>query len=188
MTVKKPNKRQFILVGAAALLLVAVLIRYAPFPAGTGGLDGSTGDLGKQIAKYESRVAEKKLLEKHLLELGNQLAKAENGLLNGATPALAAVDLQNRLADIAGRSGVTIASQRVLRPPQNKEDEMPPFLEIPVQVTMTLTVRQLKEMLYQIAASSVYLHVSDAVVKTSKNPRDLQTNITVSGLMANREG
>lgn len=183
MTINTLKKRQYILVAVAFILFLGVFYKYSPLSGGGGD---EIEDARKKIVKYQRMSVEKEMLREKLMELGKQVAKNENGLLNGTTPALAAVSLQNKLADIAGRSGITISSQRVMKPPKNKEDEKTPYIEIPVQITMTITLRQLEEMLYNIAASPIFLRVNNASLKVLKS-KDLQTNITVSGLMPSGE-
>ncbi|MBI5557266.1 MAG: hypothetical protein HY885_06475 [Deltaproteobacteria bacterium] len=186
MTIDSKKKRQYILIAVAVILFIGVIIRY--FTALPGLSDGS-GDISlkeKKIAKLQERVENKENLQKQLIRLSKEVAQAENGLLNGKTPPLAAVDLQNRLTDIAVKAGAVISSQRVLTPATPKENEDLPYLEIPVQISMTLSMRQLQEMLYNIAAAPVFLQVTDATVKIkNKTEGALQADLTVAGMMHN---
>ncbi len=138
----------------------------------------------KKAAKLQERAAHLEILNKQLVGLSKELAQAENGLLSGTTEALAAVDLQNRLAEMATRAGMTITSQRVLKANRDKKDKEQPYTEIPVQISGTASIRQLKDMLYAIAASPVFLRVSDAMFKVkNKETGVLQTDLTVTGIM-----
>lgn len=182
MTIPDKQKRQYILIAVAIVLFIAVAVRYLLFPGGIGGDDIAT--MEKKAAKLQERAAHLEILNKQLVGLSKELAQAENGLLSGTTEALAAVDLQNRLAEMATRAGMTITSQRVLKANRDKKDKEQPYTEIPVQISGTASIRQLKDMLYAIAASPVFLRVSDAMFKVkNKETGVLQTDLTVTGIM-----
>ncbi|MFZ5766463.1 MAG: type II secretion system protein GspM [Thermodesulfobacteriota bacterium] len=182
MTLPDKQKRQYILIAVATVLFIVVAVRYLLFPGGIGGDDIAT--MARKAAKLQERAAHLEILNKQLVGLSKEVAQAENGLLSGATEALAAVDLQNRLTEMATRAGMTITSQRVLKSNRDKKDKEQPYTEIPVQISGTTSIRQLKDMLYAIAASPVFLRVSDAVFKVkNKETGVLQADLTVTGIM-----
>lgn len=182
MTLPDKQKRQYILIAVATVLFIVVAVRYLLFPGGIGGDDIAT--MARKAAKLQERAAHLEILNKQFVGLSKEVAQAENGLLSGATEALAAVDLQNRLTEMATRAGMTITSQRVLKSNRDKKDKEQPYTEIPVQISGTTSIRQLKDMLYAIAASPVFLRVSDAVFKVkNKETGVLQADLTVTGIM-----
>lgn len=186
MTIKTLTRRQYVLTAIAALLFLGVLYRYAPSTLSEEGVN--IEEARQQISKYQGMAQKKEILQKKAATLDRQAARAENGLLKGSTVALAAVDLQNNLTDIADRNGVTISSLQVMRPPKNKKEDKPPYLEVPVRITMTISLRQLEKMLYNIAASRLLLRINEATIKVSGKEKDkLQTNLTICGLMAAKE-
>lgn len=183
MTVNSQQRRHLLL-AITGLLLLAAAVRYSYL------LDSFTkvGDLPakeKRISKLEQQLARRDVLQQQLVELSRQTATAETGLLNGKTPALAAVDLQNRLTTLITGSGAAVTSQRVLPSPPQDNAKPSPYVEIPVQIVATMTVRQLKDFLYGLGSSPVFLRVNEAEVRVAKRGEAaLQTTITVSGLMA----
>lgn len=185
MTLNLQQKRRRVLLTILGVLLVAVVLRFS-FSLVAGGEGGELAVKEMRIANLEQRLARKEVLQQQLVELGRQVAAAETGLLNGATPALAAVDLQNRLTALITGTGAAITSQRVMPSPQPDIAKPSPYVEIPVQIVASLTVRQLKDLLYGISASPVILKMTEAEVRAGK-PADglLLATLTVSGLMAN---
>jgi hypothetical protein len=180
------TKRQYLLISIALFLLIAVIFRTLPFLSGNSDSANDIDFQSEQISKYYRLAAEKEVAQKKLISLNQQITKAENRLLVGKTPALAAVSLQNTLSSIAKGCEVTINSQLVRKPTKPAKEEQPPYLEIPVQIAMTITIRQLKNMLHGIAAATTFLKVSEATVKVSvRDNLSLQTVLTVSGLMTN---
>lgn len=189
MTLDNPKTRQFLLIAVAVVLFIGVAVRYGLFFPGLPGSSAEIEHKEKRVAKYHQLVQRKEVIQQKLIGLGKEVARAENGLLNGKTQALAAVDLQNRLTGIADGSQVTIESQRVLKPPKQGTDEEPLYVQIPVQVTMTLTTRQLQQVLYGIADSPVFLKVTDASIKVKRAEEGtLHATLTVSGLMKDAGG
>ena len=178
------KKRHNLLIAVALILFLGVVYRYFPLASGMIVSSGDISTAQKKLEKLQGLVQKKEALQKTVLAANTQLAKAENGLLRGKTAALAAVDLQNRLAAITSAIDVSISSQRVLKPVKQRGAAKQPYIGIPVQVTMTVTIRQLEQVLHGIANSDSFLKVTDATVKRSaKEKHSLQAVLTVSGLM-----
>ena len=135
-----------------------------------------------QLAKYRQMVQKGKDLQAKHISLIRTLEQLESGLLTGETPALAAVDVQNILNEVASRSEVEIKTVRVLKPEKMDEEN---YLSVPVQFTIRSTIRQLKEMLYRIETSPKYLTIKKIKinVRHTRGLRQLQSDLTVSGVM-----
>lgn len=176
------RERKYILIGGAILLLFGLI--YKIYPVFQGMTDGSAqiAIKQKQLAKYKEAIEEGKALQKRLAELTGILERGEGGLLRGKTPALAAVDMQNILSGIAQKSAVDIQSVRVMKVVQ---EEGAPYLSIPVRFSLSLTTRQLKEILYGIATSDRYLTVREVrIYAPRRKGRDqLRVDLTVDGFM-----
>jgi hypothetical protein len=184
MTLNLQPKRQQILLTIVGVLLVAVVLRFA-LSLDVGGEGGELAVKEQRVANLEQRLARKEVLQQQLFELSRQVAVAETGLLNGTTPALAAVDLQNRLTALITGTGATMTSQQVLPSPLPDSAKPSPYVEIPVQIVVSLTVRQLKDLLYGIRSSPVFLKMIEAEVRVAKPEEGvLLATLTVSGLLA----
>lgn len=136
----------------------------------------------KQLAKYRRAVAEGKALGPRLKSLEQLLGKVEAGLLTAETPALAAVDIQQVLNDIAKSAGVEIKTVRVLAP---KKLEREDYLGVPVQFTLDTGIGQLKQILYKIGTSTKYLTVDKLRITVARSRRisEIRSDITVMGYM-----
>lgn len=140
----------------------------------------------RKLAKYHKALREKKDLEARLASLNRTLGRLESRLLTGDTPALAAVDIQNLLNGIAGRRAIDIKTMRVLKPDGEDQNK---YMVIPVEFSITSTVRQLKEVLYRIESSPKYLTINNIRITAPKlqQPEQIKSTLTVAGFMKKPE-
>jgi len=139
----------------------------------------------KRIAKYRLIVKERGELDARLVSLNQSLGRAEAMLLTGNTSALAAVDIQNTLNEIALGSGVEIKSMQI---PASQKQDSEQYISVPVQFTVSVTIRQLKDILYKIEASPKFFLTVERVgisVAGAGGPGQMRADITVSGIMKN---
>jgi len=176
------KERKYLLMGGGVLLVLGVLYRFFPViqdlkPAGSEIIFKK-----QQIAKYCQKIQKRKNLESRRIALNRNLGRAESGLLAGETPALAAVDIQNILSDITRKIDIEIKTMRVIK---SIDLENMNYVSIPVQFTLKSTVRQLKDMLYQIETSNKFLIISKMKIRNTsgKQPEQISSTITVSGLL-----
>jgi Tfp pilus assembly protein PilO len=185
LKLEKDGRRKYLLAAVAGLLAIALLSQFFP-----GLRVGETSDeiavKQRKLAKYHEALREKKDLEARLTALNRTLDRLESRLLTGDTPALAAVDIQNLLNGIASRSAIDIRTMRVLKP--NDEDQNK-YIVIPVEFSITSTVRQLKEVLYRIESSPKYLTINNIRISAPKlqQPEQIQSTLTVAGFMKKPE-
>lgn len=184
-----PRERKIILIVGMGLLLLGVLYRYAPeMGAVFSGLWGGE-ELRvqrKRLASYRAAVAEKDGLQKELVAVNQALARTERRLLSGNTPALAGVDLQNLLNDVAARSRVDINSMRVLK----AEEAAPGYLAIPVQVDFKADIRQILDVFYRLetAAKTVRIVSARLRVANAQDWQEVNVSFTAEGFMAGEIG
>ena len=176
------KERKYILIGGGVLLVLGVLYRFFPViqdlrPAGSEIIFKK-----QQIAKYRQKIQKRKNLESRLTALNRDFKRAESGLLDGETPALAAVDVQNILSEITREIDIEIKSMRVIK---SMDLENMNYAYIPVQFTLESTVGQLKDLLYQIETSNKFLVISKMKIRNikGKQPEEIESTITVSGLL-----
>ena len=173
------KERKYILIAGSVLLFLGALYRFSPMirifkPA------KSENFLKKNIIlKFRNKVLKKDSLQSQLIVLNRDLERGEFGLLSGATPALSAVEIQNTLNEISEKIDVNMNTMRVLKP---VDLENTAYLSVPVQFTFRSTVRQLKELLYQIEFSPKILTVTEMRIRRiSTDPEHIEPTITVSG-------
>lgn len=183
---KFDKKRKYIIIIGAVLLLLGLIYRLFPFFQGIQSASAENVLKEKQLAKYRQMVHEGKNLEARLISLNRTLTRAESGLLTGKTPPLAAVDIQNILNKIASRSDVEMKTVRVLKPEKLDEKN---YLSVPVQFSISSTIRQLKEILYRIETSPKYLTVKKVRINVARrgSSRQIRSDITVAGVMKKAE-
>ncbi len=179
------KKRRYLLIAGGVLLLFGLAFWLFPFFEGIQGGETDIAAQQKRIAKYRQTVKGRAELETRLASLNKSLERAEAGLLAGKTAALAAVDIQNILNQIAMGSGVEIKSVQIQKSQQKDSDQ---YISVPVQFTVNATIRQLKDILYKIEASPKFFltveRIGISVVGTG-SPGQIRCDITVSGIMRN---
>jgi hypothetical protein len=182
------KRRRYILIAGAVLLFCGLAFWLFPYFEGIQG--GETDNIAaqkKRVAKYRQTVKGRGELEASLVSLNKSLERAEAGLLTGKTAALAAVDIQNTLNEIVIGSGVEIKSVQVMKS-QNQKQDADLYISIPVQFTISATIRQLKDILYKIEASSKFFLTVERfgiIVVGASCPGQIRVDITVSGIMKN---
>ena len=179
--IKIDKRRRYLFIIGAVLLFLGLIYRVLPLlnSIESGGTEIALKK--REIAAYRRAVQEGQGIEERLISLTRFLERGESRLLKGKTPALASVDIQNRLNTIAKRNGIEIKSLRVLKPEQTGKDC---YLSIPVKFNIRSTLRQLTGLLYRIETSPKYLIVKTVKIsKRGKGTGQIQSEITVSGLM-----
>ena len=180
------RERKSLLICGIVLLLVGAVYRFSPnIPSVFSGSDEMSFK-EKELLRYRKVLQEKKRLEATLLSRERELARVEAGLLSRGTPALAAVDIQSLINDIAGQKMVTIQSTRVL---QSKPTENEEYISVPVQVNMIAAVQPLVDILFFIENSAKLLKITNIRIRLPNvlRPEDIYCQFTVEGLMKNEE-
>ena len=172
------------------LLLFGLAYRLYPVYQGLAGGPADAAVLQKRIAKYRQAVDNKASLEARLAVMEKSLEQAESGLLNGKTEALAAVDVQNALNEIAVAGGVEIKRMQVLKSDTQNPDEAL-YISVPVQFSVTVTIRQLQDILYKIeTCPKMYLTLQWIRINTtgSRDAGEIRCDMAVAGIMKNISG
>ncbi len=181
------KRRRYLLIAGAVLLLCGFAFWMFPYIEGIRGGDTDMAAQKKRIAKYRQTVKGRGELEAMVVSLTKSLERAEAGLLTGKTAALAAVDIQNTLNEIVIGSGLDIKSVQVMKS-QNQKQDADLYITIPVQFTVSATIRQLKDILYKIEASPKFFLTVEKIgisVSGAGGPGQMRCDITVSGIMKN---
>jgi hypothetical protein len=178
-------RRKHVFVALAILLSLAVVYRFFPFFQEVCSPNQEIELMEKRLVKYQEMIDFGKNINKRLDSLNKTTKEVESRLLAGKTPSLAAVEVQKIMQETAGRSNVQINSVKMLKP---EELDKHGYLRVPVEFQILPTIKQLKEILYQLEASQKCLTVRKIVVTEYNNrDRQLRCNITVAGLMKRAE-
>lgn len=177
------KERKMILAFGAVILLLGAIYRFYPDIRALVSVSDEMAVKIKQVETYKTIVAQGQQIAKENTAVKRLMNQAEVRLLPGATPALAAVEIQNTLNAIATANKVTFDSMRVMKP---EEDEAAGFIRLPVQFSMNVTIVQLKDILYKIEASPKLLIIKefDASLSRSRDQNMLiRSTVTVEGVM-----
>ena len=182
------KRRRYLLLAGAVLLLFGFAYWLLPYVEGIRGGETDIAAQKKRIAKYLQTVKGRGELDARLATLSKSLERAEAGLLTGKTAALAAVDIQNILNEIAVGSGIELRSV-VVPKPQLKDTEQ--YVSVPVTFTASGSIRQLKDLLYKIEASPKFFLTVEKIgisLAGAGSPGQIRCDVTVSGIMKNIKG
>ena len=142
------------------------------------------------LGAYRQAVGREGALTAESSALETRIAAHEEALLPGATPPLAAADLQTRLKQLAERAGLKIQSEKILA--HVKRDA---YLEIPVQIVANGEIRNLKDFIVALEASPVFIAIQEMNLRSVKRRQflpetrtyaeitDMQASMTLAGLI-----
>lgn len=185
------RERLFVL---AALATLALYFGARPLLPKLAGLGPHSERLFEEkaevLAAYQQAVGREGALTAEAEQLEAKITAYEEAFLPGATPPLAAADLQTRLKQLAERAGLKIQSEKILA--HVKRDA---YLEIPVQIVANGEIRNLKDFVVAVEASPVFIAIPEMSVRSVKRRQfvpetrtyidvaDLQASMTLAGLI-----
>ena len=120
-------------------------------------------------------------------DLKQKLGQARSRLLPGATGAIGAAALQERVNTVAGTRGITVQSTQVMR-----EEDVNPFRKVSVRLTLSGELRQFAGFLSDLEYGPQALRVPFMEVSrrgaavAGKGPRALSVSLEVSGYLLAR--
>lgn len=155
--------RKIIVAGLALLACLAMIYLFNALNLSTHIFDEELDLKQQNLAKYRQKVLEKKAVETELLSLQNIFNRAEAALLTGKTPSLAAAEIQEIVTNLTKAPGVQIMTVRILQPDQSGKDM---YLAIPVELTITSTIRELTQLLYKLDSSTKLLRIAKLNIKS----------------------
>jgi len=125
-------------------------------------------------------VARRDRLSLELETLERQVDEASVGLLPGPTAPLAASALQKIMKDLASGAAVDVRSERVLAP-----QELSGVLEIPLELTVAGSIRQIVTMLARLERATSTVAVKDLKIHVvaAGQPRELLATLLVAGYL-----
>jgi hypothetical protein len=125
-------------------------------------------------------VAQREPLTAEREALAQQVEAASAGFLTGPTAPLAASELQKLVKELAAAAEVDVRSERVMAPV-----DLAGILEIPIELTVACTTRQVVTLLTRLEQTPRLLRVKDLKIRVAApgQPRELLTTLTVSGYL-----
>ncbi|MBL0699811.1 MAG: hypothetical protein JJV92_02880 [Desulfosarcina sp.] len=188
LNITADKKRKYLIL-CGILLLIMTIYKYIVHPAFL-----YVDRLGKEIVvKHKMLSGYKKViygkidLTYKLSLIKKELTRAGAGLLSGNTPALASVEIQNRLNGIVEKSGVELKSMKILEPVDTDY-----YTTLPVQYNIVSETGALRDMLYRIESSPTYLTIKELRIRVRKKRRrfqdkqnnyEINSTLTITGYM-----
>ncbi|MBI4589629.1 MAG: type 4a pilus biogenesis protein PilO [Candidatus Rokubacteria bacterium] len=175
------SKRERTLVGMAAGIAIVVagyVYLVEPTVARTREQAALIPAREEVLTKRRALIGRRAAYAAKLEEISRAVEHASSRSLPGATPPLAASELQKLVKELAGQSGVEVRSERILQPVERGS-----LLEIPVEITVAGGIRELLTLLYRLEGTTKVLTLQDLKVRVISvgQPKELLTTLTVSG-------
>ena len=122
-------------------------------------------------------------LRKERDELKQKLDQARSRLLPGATGAIGAAALQERVNTVAGQRNINIQSTQVMR-----EEELPPFRKVAVRLQLSGELKEFAGFLSELengpqALRMPFMEISRRGAAVAGKPRSLSVSLEVSGYL-----
>ncbi len=179
------QRKKYILAIGSVLLIFAIFYRMYPIVEKVYPTDEKIDLLRTQYASYKHQLEKSKQLESKIQQSATLVKSLEAHLLKGETSALAAVEIQTILDQIASENNVEISSVQVIE--GKKAQSGLPYGHVNVRLTFALTISRLKHMLYAIDTSSKFLKVAEITINSSGKKKGenrlIGVTMTVTGMM-----
>ncbi len=176
------RERKIILGVGAVLLLAGLVYNLLPALQAPDPEEDLLAVKAQKVLKYRQRVGLHDQLEARRRAAETRLRNAESGLLQAKTAALAAVDIQQVLTQIAGQTAAEIKTMRILNPEAVAGED---YITVPVEATIASDIDQLVGVLYGIQGAPKLLRIKDLAVRSAgvRRGEKILSTITVEGFM-----
>ena len=124
--------------------------------------DGAMDDATARLGRYSRVIGMRDGLQKKAIEV--KALEANRHFLKGASPALAAAELQEQAKKILDENGGKLSSIQIL---PHKDDDLYRKVSVSLQLTAPLTA--VKAMLHALESTHPYLFIDNFVVRVTNN-------------------
>ncbi len=133
---------------------------------------------GMLLDRYKAILKRDDQLKKRVLYIKKEFDKMAKVLLVSAKPSLAASELQAILEGIIKKARTTITNIKNSSPVEKES-----FYQIPIEITVESTLRELKDIIYEIENSDKFLFVRDLNIRLVKpgEPEKLKAKFIIDG-------
>jgi general secretion pathway protein M len=180
----REKKVLLVTIGAASILLAYFYI-VEPLIASQQSISAELANSVNTLKQNQLKVSRQQKLKQKLERLKQEFNQLEAGLLPGNKAPIAAAELQKIIKKIVTRQGVSIISEKVLKPV-----DMGIYQRIAVQVTVRCLTSKLKKIIYQIENHEIMLNIPQISIKlvNTRHPKDVQAMMLVEGAIKAGEG
>lgn len=177
----KSRERTVVILGLIVVLATSVyLLLVEPTLARQHEADTMIPAREATLERRRVLIAQRDRLTQEQEALGREIEEASAGFLPGPTPPLAASALQKIMKTLASGASVEVRSERVLAP-----QDLSGVLEIPIELTVAGSIRQIVTLLARLERAPAVLSVKDLKIRVAApgQPRELAATLVVSGYL-----
>jgi len=163
------SARERLLAGVASLALLLVIVRYGvigPYFEYKASLEESIEQDWQQVFKMERQNTRAGKISQQLNLLRQQFQMTWQKLIPGATPSVAAANLQERVRTLASQSGLDLVTTQVMR-----DEAVGEFRKATVQVTLRGELPAVANFLAGVEYGDWRLAVSTLEMRSTYAPR-----------------
>ena len=124
--------------------------------------DAAMDDATARLGRYSRVIGMREALQKKAIEV--KAAEANRHFLKGASPALAAAELQEQAKKILDENGGKLSSIQIL---PHKDDDL--YRKVTVSLQLTAPLAAVKAMLYALESKQPYLFIDNFVARVTNN-------------------
>ncbi len=137
------------------------------------------------LQKRRDLVAQHGAYAARLEEVSKTAEETSARFLPGATPPLAASELQKLVKEVAEQAAVELRSERILPPVERGG-----LLEVPIEITVAGGIREIVTLFYNLEQATKVLTLQEVKVRVVSlgQPKELLTTLTVSGYILSPGG
>jgi general secretion pathway protein M len=187
------SAREQLLAGLAGLALLLVVVRYgvlSPYVEYTRSLEEEIDQDWQRLFRMERQSARIEKVQTRLNQLTQRYQTVLQKLIPGATPSVAAANLQERVRTLASQSGLDLVTTQVMR-----DEAVGDFRKATVQVTLRGELPAVADFLAGVEYGEWRLTVASLEVRSTYAPRlaqagnrgPLTITLEVSGVMQGAE-
>ncbi len=187
------SAREQLLGGVAGLALLLVFVRYgviSPYLSYTKSLEEKIDQDWQRVFKMERQSTRTGKVEERLNLLRQRVQKVRQRLIPGATPSVAAANLQERVRTLASQSGLDLVTTQVMR-----DEAVGEFRKATVQVTLRGELPAVADFLAGVEYGDWRVTIASLEVRSTYAPRlaqagnrgPLTITLEVSGIMQGAE-
>ena len=175
-----PREKNVLLIGGVVLFLILAYQLITWYSNVRITTDEYVGTKRKHLEIQMTLISEKESKQKELEIVTSDLNELDEGLLSGNKPPVAAAEILSELKKMTSSLDININLERT-----RATVDYGLYIGIPVEIAFTAPTAKLKDLLYEIKASPLYLTISEIKVRVrnTNNPVDVNVNLIVKGLM-----
>ena len=178
------REKKFVIVGGIIAFLIIIFYVMSWYAQIREDVRNYSDSRFFMIEKQLNKMSDRDVLQKRVGILMKEIERKEKAFLRGDKPPVAAAALQKLLKETAAPLNIEVKLERALNPVDTEF-----YLGIPVEIGFTASTNKLKDLLYNLRKSPVFLTVSEIKIRVTRvnNPMSIYTTLVVTGFIKKPE-